>query len=308
MTRLRSPATRRPGWPAGTPASIPPRYERRTNAPLLGCPIVLSGARRVPCREAFLCVLQAGLSALPSSREAGPHRLLGLELRRVARARLSPRACRSAAGSSTTRPSSTRSRSTRPSTGCRSARRSSTGSRWRPRGSSSRSRRAATSPTSSACARCRSTCRGCSSSSSRCSARRRWARCCGSFRRASTATTIAWPRRCRHSGRAATRSSSATRAGSAAGARAAARARRRAGVRRPSGAAVSVVEPTADWIYVRLHHGARGRRGNYSRGRARDLAPPDRRLARRREVYLYANNDWEGFSAATRLATAPPWP
>ena len=56
-------------------------------------------------------------------------------------------------------------------------------------------------------------------------------------------------------------------------------------------------DPTADFTYVRLHRGARGRRGNYS---AAELEVWRRRIAAwraRREVYVYANNDWEGFSA-----------
>ena len=53
--------TPRPRGPTSRPASIPPRCERRTSAPLLGCPTTLSGARRVPCREALLCVLQAAV-------------------------------------------------------------------------------------------------------------------------------------------------------------------------------------------------------------------------------------------------------
>ena len=55
-------------------------------------------------------------------------------------------------------------------------------------------------------------------------------------------------------------------------------------------------EPTADWVYVRLHHGARGRRGNYS---AAELEIWKRRIAAwraRREVFVYANNDWEAFA------------
>jgi uncharacterized protein YecE (DUF72 family) len=56
------------------------------------------------------------------------------------------------------------------------------------------------------------------------------------------------------------------------------------------------LEPTADWVYVRLHYGARGRRGNYSKS---ELETWRRRIAAwraRREVFLYANNDWEGFA------------
>jgi uncharacterized protein YecE (DUF72 family) len=56
-------------------------------------------------------------------------------------------------------------------------------------------------------------------------------------------------------------------------------------------------ELTADWAFVRFHHGARGRRGNYSEreleqwaGRIRSW-PVDR-------AFLYFNNDWEGFAVA----------
>ena len=55
-------------------------------------------------------------------------------------------------------------------------------------------------------------------------------------------------------------------------------------------------ERTAAWRYVRLHHGHRGRRGNYSE---RELEQWARRLARwRREgdVFVYLNNDWEEFA------------
>jgi uncharacterized protein YecE (DUF72 family) len=55
-------------------------------------------------------------------------------------------------------------------------------------------------------------------------------------------------------------------------------------------------ELTADWTLVRLHHGRRGRRGNYSQ---RELEGWARRIAqwrRRAEVFVYFNNDWEGFA------------
>jgi uncharacterized protein YecE (DUF72 family) len=61
------------------------------------------------------------------------------------------------------------------------------------------------------------------------------------------------------------------------------------------------LEPTADWVYVRLHFGARGRRGNYSEA---ELEIWRRRITAwrtRHEVFVYANNDWEGF--AVRNAT-----
>lgn len=55
-------------------------------------------------------------------------------------------------------------------------------------------------------------------------------------------------------------------------------------------------ERTADWRYVRLHHGARGRRGNYS---DRELETWARRVhdwRGRDEVFVYFNNDWEAFA------------
>ncbi len=56
------------------------------------------------------------------------------------------------------------------------------------------------------------------------------------------------------------------------------------------------LELTADWAYVRLHHGTRGRRGNYS---DRELETWARRIGawrRRAEVFVYFNNDREGFA------------
>jgi uncharacterized protein YecE (DUF72 family) len=61
-------------------------------------------------------------------------------------------------------------------------------------------------------------------------------------------------------------------------------------------------ELTADWTYVRLHHGSRGRRGNYSE---RELETWARRIAAwrsRAEVYAYFNNDWEGFAVRNGLS------
>src|SRR5205823_13765899 len=51
-------------------------------------------------------------------------------------------------------------------------------------------------------------------------------------------------------------------------------------------------ELTAGWTYVRFHHGARGRNGNYSDG---ELEQWRRRIAAWRskvEVFAYFNNDW----------------
>jgi uncharacterized protein YecE (DUF72 family) len=60
-------------------------------------------------------------------------------------------------------------------------------------------------------------------------------------------------------------------------------------------------ELTATWTFVRLHHGHRGRRGNYSE---RELEEWAQRLAdwrRRVEVLVYFNNDWEGYAVKNGL-------
>ncbi len=60
-------------------------------------------------------------------------------------------------------------------------------------------------------------------------------------------------------------------------------------------------ELTADWTFVRMHHGHRGRRSNYSTS---ELETWGRRIAawrKRAEVFVYFNNDKEAF--AVRNAT-----
>jgi uncharacterized protein YecE (DUF72 family) len=56
------------------------------------------------------------------------------------------------------------------------------------------------------------------------------------------------------------------------------------------------LEPTADWVFVRLHYGSRGRRGNYSETELEEWADRIDGWRRRRAVYVYLNNDWEGFA------------
>jgi uncharacterized protein YecE (DUF72 family) len=59
---------------------------------------------------------------------------------------------------------------------------------------------------------------------------------------------------------------------------------------------------TADWTLLRLHHGRRGRRGNYSE---RELDTWARRISqwrRRAEVFVYLNNDGEGVALRTALS------
>jgi uncharacterized protein YecE (DUF72 family) len=62
------------------------------------------------------------------------------------------------------------------------------------------------------------------------------------------------------------------------------------------------LELTAGWTFVRLHHGSRGRRGNYS---DRELEEWAERIAGWREAgidaYVYFNNDWEGFAVKNGL-------
>ena len=63
-------------------------------------------------------------------------------------------------------------------------------------------------------------------------------------------------------------------------------------------------ELTADWTFVRFHHGSRGRAGNYSE---RELETWARRIARWRrhvEVFGYFNNDWEGYAVRNGLRLA----
>ena len=60
-------------------------------------------------------------------------------------------------------------------------------------------------------------------------------------------------------------------------------------------------ELTADFSFVRLHYGHRGRRGNYSATELDEWAKELERLARRADVFAYFNNDWEGFAIRNAL-------
>jgi uncharacterized protein YecE (DUF72 family) len=55
-------------------------------------------------------------------------------------------------------------------------------------------------------------------------------------------------------------------------------------------------EMTADFTFIRFHHGKRGRRGNYSRTELDEWAGRIAGWSRRREVFAYFNNDWRGFA------------
>jgi uncharacterized protein YecE (DUF72 family) len=61
-------------------------------------------------------------------------------------------------------------------------------------------------------------------------------------------------------------------------------------------------ELTADWTFVRFHHGSRGRRGNYSDRELEEWAGRLSGWRARADVYAYFNNDWEGFAVRNALA------
>ena len=53
---------------------------------------------------------------------------------------------------------------------------------------------------------------------------------------------------------------------------------------------------TTGWSLVRFHYGRRGRRGNYSRTELEEWADRLAGLATDAELFIYFNNDWEGFA------------
>jgi uncharacterized protein YecE (DUF72 family) len=56
---------------------------------------------------------------------------------------------------------------------------------------------------------------------------------------------------------------------------------------------------TADFTFLRFHHGERGRRGNYSRTELAEWAERVVALHRQQlDVFAYFNNDWEEFAPA----------
>jgi uncharacterized protein YecE (DUF72 family) len=59
---------------------------------------------------------------------------------------------------------------------------------------------------------------------------------------------------------------------------------------------------TADWTLVRLHHGHRGRDGNYSRTEIDEWASRIADWRREAEVFVYFNNDWKGYAPANALS------
>jgi uncharacterized protein YecE (DUF72 family) len=71
---------------------------------------------------------------------------------------------------------------------------------------------------------------------------------------------------------------------------------------RPGAPGLEDPESTATFSFVRFHHGARGRRGNYSEAELADWAATLSRWARHGDVYAYFNNDWEGFAPRNAVA------
>ena len=60
-------------------------------------------------------------------------------------------------------------------------------------------------------------------------------------------------------------------------------------------------ELTADWTFLRFHHGKRGRNGNYSERELEEWAQRIEAWAVEREVFAYFNNDWNGYAVRNGL-------
>ncbi len=61
------------------------------------------------------------------------------------------------------------------------------------------------------------------------------------------------------------------------------------------------MELTADWTFLRFHHGHRGRNGNYSEGELDEWAERIEAWREEIEVFAYFNNDWEGYAVRNGL-------
>jgi uncharacterized protein YecE (DUF72 family) len=60
-------------------------------------------------------------------------------------------------------------------------------------------------------------------------------------------------------------------------------------------------ELTADWTFIRFHHGHRGRNSNYSEGELEEWAQRIEEWAGRADVYAYFNNDRNGYAVRNGL-------
>ena len=63
-------------------------------------------------------------------------------------------------------------------------------------------------------------------------------------------------------------------------------------------------ELTADWTFIRFHHGRRGRNANYSERELEEWALRIEQWASRVEVNAYFNNDRNGTPFATASGSA----
>jgi uncharacterized protein YecE (DUF72 family) len=61
-------------------------------------------------------------------------------------------------------------------------------------------------------------------------------------------------------------------------------------------------ELTTDWTFVRLHYGRRGRNGNYSDRELEEWAERIEGWRERADVYVYFNNDWEGYAVKNGIS------
>jgi uncharacterized protein YecE (DUF72 family) len=59
---------------------------------------------------------------------------------------------------------------------------------------------------------------------------------------------------------------------------------------------------TTDWTLVRLHHGHRGRDGNYSETEIAEWAERIAGWSREAEAFVYFNNDWRSYAPANALS------
>jgi uncharacterized protein YecE (DUF72 family) len=60
-------------------------------------------------------------------------------------------------------------------------------------------------------------------------------------------------------------------------------------------------ELTADWTFIRFHHGTRGRSSNYSQRELEEWAERIGTWAEQVDVYVYFNNDWNGYAVQNGL-------
>ena len=70
---------------------------------------------------------------------------------------------------------------------------------------------------------------------------------------------------------------------------------------RPEIASFQTHDLTADFTFVRFHHGSRGLRGNYSDRELDEWAERIGAWSDRGDVFAYFNNDWEGFAIRNAL-------